>query len=501
MDLKHLTWQSIADSLSDSIFMVKEDATIFYVNQFACDKLGYTQDELTQMTVMQIGAPYQGNQWKDAWERFRNEGVVRFESKHRHRDGHEYPVLISTNYNDGSHDFPFVIAHVQDISETVFNRQRLQLAAKSAGLGFWDMELSTRQVYVSPELVRQLGQDVGTQWSVEVWMDLLHPDDLESSIKHLEDFQAGLIDEYANTYRLRHTDGSYRWIETRGAYLKNDAGEVLRFMGTHLDVTEQQHIEQELRRTLHESESVKRSLTRSNQDLEQFAYVASHDLRAPLRGLKHLTDWVKEDAEEAEIELPDSVMDHLTKMRAQVNRMDSLLAGLLEYSRVGQRRQMERETDLADVIADAIEMATLPEGFQVIAPESSPTWNTVREILLRVFQNLIDNAIKHHDRESGTIRIEYIENENDFVFSVIDDGPGIESKFHEKVFKIFQTLQNNSSEESTSGLGLTIVNKLLQTVGGSIEIHNAEPRGAEFRFRWPKQLDYDNASVPDNLPT
>lgn len=501
MDTGHLQWQTIADALADSVFMVREDASIFYANDFACEKLGYTREQLTSMKVMGLGSKYVSENWEEMWERFATEKSAQIESKHQNAQGHEYPVLVKASYVDPEMGAPFVIAHVQDLSESVFTRERLQMAVESAELGFWEIDFSNGNVYVSPELHRQLGQSEDVEWNIDVWKSLLHPDDFDVAIERLEDSRSGKVPTYLNRFRLRHVDGSYRWIESRGSYVMNERDEVLRFMGTHLDLTEQKRVEDRLRDTLKESEAVKRSLRRSNEDLEQFAYVASHDLRAPLRGLLHLTEWVKEDAQDESIELPKSTLVHLGKMKAQVDRMDSMLRGLLEYSRVGQRQQMEREVSLNEVLHDAIKMATPPDGFQILTPDDSPKWVTVREVLQRIFQNLIDNAIKHHDRSTGTVEIKCEETPDAYVFSVIDDGPGIEERFHSRVFEIFQTLQKQKDKTVTSGLGLSIVKKLVKTVGGSIEIHGVQPRGSEFRFMWPKQLDFSNHTIPDNFPT
>ncbi len=200
---------------------------------------------------------------------------------------------------------------------------------------------------------------------------------------------------------------------------------------------------------LRRSESVSKSLARSNRDLEQFAYVASHDLRTPLRALMHLTSWVREDAASANIELPVIINGHLASMQTQVQRMDALLSGLLEYSRAGNRTHMQRSVDL---------------------------------------HSILDDAAKHHDRDHGTITIGCEESVDEFVFSVKDDGPGIEDKYRERVFEIFQKLRRPQKGDG-AGLGLTIVQKLVQTAGGEIEIQSDDPRGIEFRFRWPKKLD------------
>ncbi|MCM2371045.1 PAS domain-containing sensor histidine kinase [Aporhodopirellula aestuarii] len=484
---KNFNWQEITNKLSHSVFLIREDGSFLYANDYACEHLKYSREELLSMKVFDITTRYQKLSWTETWANFRKNKIARHESTHRDRDGNEHPVLVSVNYNDDSGEQPFLIVHTNDISESQRDRQQLLMAIKSAQVGFWDMCLKSGIVYISPELHRQLGQDVDTPWNVESWKGLLHPDDRDRAIACFDDFRSGKMEEYQNIYRLRHTDGDYRWFESRGQFLYDSTGNPIRLVGTQIDITEQKRIEQEVRKMLRRSEAVSKSLARSNHDLEQFAYVASHDLRAPLRGLIHLTNWVREDAADADVELPANVLSHLEKMQGQVERMDALLSGLLEYSRVGNRNHMQRSINLQAVLNDAVELSDVPENFKVILPKEDATWTTVREPLQRIFQNLIDNAVKHHDRESGTITITYEENENDFLFSVSDDGPGIEEKYHAKVFEIFQKLHQSSGDDG-AGLGLTIVQKLVQTMGGNISIHNVEPRGTEFRFTWPKEI-------------
>ncbi|EMI42400.1 sensor histidine kinase [Rhodopirellula sp. SWK7] len=488
---KTLNWQEITNELSHSVFLILEDGSFFYVNKHACESLKYSREEMSKMKVFDVTPRYENISWKDTWEKFRKLKRVHHESTHRDREGNEFPVLVNVSYNEEAADQPFLIVHTYDLSENQRDRQQLLLAIKSAKVGFWDLDLKSGNVYISPELHKQLGHETDVEWNVDVWKSVLHPDDYDTAVGCLEDFQSGKSDEYLNVYRLRHTDGEYRWFESRGQFVYDSAGNQIRMVGTQIDITDQKLIEEEVRKMLRRSEAVSKSLARSNRDLEQFAYVASHDLRAPLRGLIHLTNWVREDAADAKVELPDNVLEHLRKMQDQVERMDALLSGLLEYSRVGNRNHMQRSVELLEVLTDAVELADVPPNFEIVLPEKDFSWMTVREPLQRVFQNLIDNAVKHHDRDSGTVRISYTETENELIFSVTDDGPGIESKYHAKVFEIFQKLHQENGDEG-SGLGLTIVQKLVQTAGGQIEIHNVSPRGSEFRFTWPKVISFED---------
>ena len=228
------------------------------------------------------------------------------------------------------------------------------------------------------------------------------------------------------------------------------------------------------------------SLANSNRELEQFAYVASHDLRSPLRGISHLTQWITEDTHKAGIQLPDSVNSHLVMLEDQVKRMDQLLVGLLDYSRAGHEEFESEPVDLNALIADVVSMTGVEGRFQFIVPENLPTIGTQRSPLQRIFLNLITNAVKHHDRDTGTIKIEFVDRDDGWLqFSIHDDGPGIPPEHHDHVFEIYQTLKSKQSGES-SGMGLAIVKKLVESAGGKIWIADHEgERGTRFSFTWP----------------
>ncbi len=253
-------------------------------------------------------------------------------------------------------------------------------------------------------------------------------------------------------------------------------------------VTSQQKISQ----TMQTLRVYAASLDRSNQELQQFAYVAAHDLRSPLRGLSHLTRFIREDVEEADAALPNSVQQYIAELDAQVQRMQGLLSGLLDYSRVGREAQPVTQVKLEKLVDDAIAMSDVPAGFCVTKPVQYPLLQAPPNALARVLQNLIDNAVKHHDQPRGRIAID-IEDQGDMVlFRIADDGPGIPANAREKVFQIFQTLKPKSkfsshSQSANSGIGLAIVRKLVVDAGGTIQVQESQWGGAEFRVGWPKK--------------
>lgn len=225
-------------------------------------------------------------------------------------------------------------------------------------------------------------------------------------------------------------------------------------------------------------------LERSNRDLDQFAYVASHDLKAPLRAIATLSGWLEEDLEDS---LTGSAKEQMQLLRSRVQRMDSLIDGVLRYSRAGRLQNAGEEIDIAELLDEILEMVDPPSQFDIVIGPNMPTMVTKRLRLSQVFSNLITNAIKYHDRHDEGGRIEVtVESLGDEVyeFAVSDDGPGIPPQHHEKVFMMFQTLQPRDEVEST-GLGLSLVKKLVEEEGGRVTIDSDEGEGATFRFTWP----------------
>lgn len=227
-------------------------------------------------------------------------------------------------------------------------------------------------------------------------------------------------------------------------------------------------------------------LERSNRELDQFAYVASHDLKAPLRGISQLATWITEDAGEL---LPPTSREHLAKLHGRVGRMDMLLNDLLAYSRAGRQRHKPEEIEPVALIQGVVEMLALPPGFEVTMPADLPVLTVERIPLESVFRNLIGNSIKHHHNPSAgrvEIHAEIKTQDRDKVveFTVSDNGPGIEARFHQRIFEMFQTLQPRDQVEG-SGVGLALVKKLVESRGGKVEVESCASQGATFRFTWP----------------
>lgn len=218
------------------------------------------------------------------------------------------------------------------------------------------------------------------------------------------------------------------------------------------------------------------------EELEQFAYVASHDLKAPLRGIANLAAWLEEDLGEI---LTEATREQLDLLRDRVQRMNALIEGLLEYSRIGKAANPVTSVDTGELLAEVIDSLSPPAGFMVDVAANMPVLYTDRLHLYQVFSNLIGNSIKHRNNEHGHVEITAHDQGEYCEFTVADDGPGIAPEYHDKIFMMFQTLAVNDYGSNT-GIGLALIKKIVQEHGGSITVESEEGNGAVFRFSWPR---------------
>ncbi len=235
-------------------------------------------------------------------------------------------------------------------------------------------------------------------------------------------------------------------------------------------------------------------LEQRNQELDQFAYVTSHDLKAPLRAIANLATWIEEDLGSS---LPPENAEQFDLLKNRVHRMEGLINGLLEYSRIGRIQQSYERIDVKELLDDILDSLSPPSAFTVEIEPDMPILHSRKLLLTQVFSNLISNAIKHHDRADGLVQISVRERGECYEFCIADDGPGIDPTYHQKIFTIFQTLQSRDDLEST-GIGLSIVQKVVRAEGGEIMLTSQVGEGSKFRFTWPKSPPNRNpaAAIP-----
>lgn len=247
------------------------------------------------------------------------------------------------------------------------------------------------------------------------------------------------------------------------------------FSGVVRDISERHAYEQRLKETMQDLEY-------SNRELEQFAYVASHDLKAPLRGIDNLARWIEEDLSDV---MTDDARDKIGLLKGRIQRLETMLEDILSYSRAGRICEDPDEVDVRKLLRN-IDETIVPGSFSLDYSDEMPVIMTSYTPLQQVFGNLISNAIKHHDKQEGVIKV-YVQNQGPYYeFIVQDDGPGIPPEFHERAFGMFQTLQSRDKVEG-SGLGMAIIKKLVEWQGGRVWIiSDQDKRGTSVHFTWPK---------------
>jgi two-component system, OmpR family, sensor histidine kinase VicK len=292
-------------------------------------------------------------------------------------------------------------------------------------------------------------------------------------------FHLGKKTPHFETRRVRK-DGVSIDVSMTISPVRDASGKIIAVSKIARDVTErhQQHLAREAR-ILRDKNQL---LERSNRDLEDFAYIASHDLKSPLTGINSAALWLEEDLRDS---LSGESLKLLRLMRSRINRMEMLLDDLLTFSRVGRADTVVVETKLADIFIGIVEVLNPPEHISVRVEGELPVIVTASAQLEQVLRNLINNAVKHHDKKSGEVVVS-AKREGDHVeFVVRDDGPGILPQFHDKIFQLFQTLKRRDEVEST-GMGLAIVKKLVERHNCRITVHSeGDGTGTEFRFQWP----------------
>lgn len=291
-------------------------------------------------------------------------------------------------------------------------------------------------------------------------------------------------------FRSQTLDGNFRWLEMTAQLIHDEEAQtILGTLGTINDVTERKRTEAILQSRANELAHLNAilltttaQLEKRNHELDQFAYVASHDLKAPLRAIANLSVWLEEDLKDR---LDEDTRYQMELLRGRVNRMEALINGLLQYSRVGRLKGQTEIINVEQLLIEVIDSLAPPSEFKIEIVGQMPVVITQLFPIRQVFANLIGNAIKHHHQNRGHIKISVKEHNEGYEFLVTDDGPGIDTQYHDKIFGIFQTLEARDKTENT-GIGLSIVKKTVETQKGKIWVESELGRGTTFHFTWPK---------------
>ena len=367
------------------------------------------------------------------------------------------------------------------------SEERFQTMAENAPVMIWLSDTNRRCTYFNKNWLAFTGHTLEQELG-NGWVERVHPEDLEYCLEiYTTAFDARQA--FVMEYRLRRFDGEYGWILDKGTPRFNSDGSFAGYIGSCTDISNHKQTELALKQRADELILVNTVLAQTttllkkrNDELDQFAYVASHDLKAPLRAIASLSEWMEEDLLD---QIPEENQHQMRLLRGRVNRMEALINGLLEYSRVGRVQTPSLRVNVDQLLKEIIDSLAPPETFTIEVEPGMPTLLTKRVPLQQVFTNLIGNAIKHHTGSDGHVKISVKDQGQYYEFAVSDNGPGIAPEYHNKIFVIFQTLEARDLKEGT-GIGLAIVKKIIEIETGKITLESVLGVGSTFRFTWPK---------------
>ena len=348
--------------------------------------------------------------------------------------------------------------------------------------GVWDWKIPTDEVEFQPGYRKVLGyapdDTVGWPNCMEAIADNLHPDDRERVLL-AQSKSLNNRSPFEEQYRLRCKEGTYIWIHDRGAAVYDRDGHPIRMTGSIYDITQQKLTEAALVKE-------REMLRQSNADLEQFAYVASHDLQEPLRAVGGFMQIIDKKYGE---QLDEEGVGYIRKAVAGASRMQQLINDLLYFSRVTREGQPMQTVSLERVAADACVALSkkITERTAEVNIGTLPNITGEPVQLTQLFQNLIDNGIKYCEAEQPRVDITSRETPTHWLVSVVDNGIGIAPEYRKQIFAIFKRLHRREEYPGT-GIGLAICQRVVERHGGSISIEDFESGGCEFMIQFPKVL-------------
>lgn len=335
------------------------------------------------------------------------------------------------------------------------------------------LELDGTIRYESPVFYRMFGYSSEDIVGENVF-NFIHEDDMQEVQDVFAELKNTKKQTNPVTFRFRNKNGKWKYLEAIGVNLM-DLPAVAGLVVNSRDITERIDNAQQLKEYAN-------SLEKINKELDQFAYIVSHDLKAPLRAINNLSVWIEEDIQD---NLQPETQKNFNMLRGRIQRMEMLINGILQYSRAGRMKTETVAISMEDFIKDIVSNLAPPINFNIEIQSGMPVIDAEKVVMDQVFSNLISNAIKYNDNPNPVIQIGYVDQGSVHCFFIQDNGPGIEEQFHGKIFAIFQTLQARDAIEST-GVGLSIVKKIIEEKGGRVWIESELGKGSKFIFTLPK---------------
>ncbi|GGD72972.1 hypothetical protein GCM10011412_08260 [Maribacter cobaltidurans] len=605
--------ETLENSLNEIYMFNSKTFKFGYVNKGAMLNLGYTKQELHNLTPLDIKPEYTQESFNHLVSpllSYRKDKVIFF-TKHKRKDGSHYPVEVHLKLVEEDNYSNF-IAIILDITERkkaeenlINTSERLRLATKTGNIGIWDWDIIDDKLIWDDTMYQIFGVEENEfQGAFEAWQNKIHPDDFDQTNRDVQNALQG-ISKFNTEFRIIKHDKSIRYIIGEAIVIRDEiSGNPIRMIGTNIDITERKKAEEENRfkanllsmvgqgtiatdldgkvnywnrgaelmygwkteeaigknimqlitletnkemagqimEILKKGESwsgnfevqkkdgtnftvmvtnspiydeneklsgiigistditheiknkellkqYTKELERSNEELEQFAFVTSHDLQEPLRMISGFMDQLKRKYED---QLDEKALQYIYFATDGAKRMKQIILDLLDYSRASKPTDELVEVNLNEVITsyEQLRRKVIAESSTIIISDKLPSIVSYNAVVTQIFHGLLDNAIKYtREKITPIIEIKVQEKENEWEFSISDNGIGIDDQFYDKIFIIFQRLHNRERYDGT-GIGLAIVKRSVEFLDGKIWLTSKVGEGTTFFFTIAKNRKY-----------
>ncbi|MEI6946408.1 PAS domain S-box protein [Paraflavisolibacter sp. H34] len=477
------------------VFYWSVDGRILEANDKFLEMTGYTRQDLEQGRInwTKMTPPEYATQDRKSLNDLLVTGThTLYEKEYIRKDGTRIPVEIGTAalVADGSEGMSLVldITDRKKAEEEIRrSNERFRLATQASFDIIWDVDLETRELFVSDALEKLLGVPVGPSPDPLEVIAFIHPDDRGRMGQEFRAFLQAPDMNYTGQCRLLKAGGSEAYINVRALVLRRPDGEPYRIVGVTRDITDEKKHELQLQRLNEEVNRRAAQLQASNTELERFAFVASHDLQEPLRMVSSFMALLEKRLEG---KLDDSTRQYFHFAMDGAERMKGLIQDLLQYSRAASNKELFAEVDLNGVVQNVLQLLYLAiqeSGATVRINCPLPVVLANKTQMTQLFQNLLGNALKYRSDQNPRIEIDCEDLGDSWKFSVRDNGIGIDPKFHEKIFAVFQRLHTKAEYPGT-GIGLAICKVIVERHGGNIWVDSTPGGGSTFFFTLNKAV-------------